>query len=362
MVKRSYLIIILLFVFISCGGSGGSNGSSTPTPEPETKNVSQGIIELGKVENGEVQIETLDGYVLLNIENTNSQGEIKIDIKALKLAVNNYNSSLKLVKIISYGGIDTDPNDDGTVVENEKKEIYSNVEAILPLEFIYNTNGYHISFLTTFVSKLLQETETENIDKEYLDFLVKELDMHDVNKDGKIDIKDIVYYDMVQNNSALEAELREKYLQTFHSSKSSSAEEDKILEDYKKYLSLAKVKVQFTNNQFNVKIIKSNKNNNIFYGISTNALDPKSLEIYNNNELTINNNSRLVYQECLSNEGNTQEECYRSERIYFVNNQYHYNAIPETIQDDNFLDLIDTIKNRDKRIKELENEISQAQD
>ena len=345
---------MILLLVIGCGGGGSEN--SITSSEPEIRKVSKGIIELGKVENGEVRIETLDGYILMNIENTNSKGEISIDIENLKTAVNNYDASLKLVKIISYGGIDTDPNDDGVIQESDKKTIYTNVEAILPLKFIYNTDGYHINFLTTFVSNILNETNNKDIDKEYLDFLIKELDMHDVNKDGVIDLKDIVYYDMVQNNSNLEAELREKYLQTFHSSTVSNDEKANILEDYKKYLSLAKIKVESISNQFNIEIIKSNKNNNIFYGVSTNAIEPTELEIYNS-EINLNNQSILVYTECLPNEENVQDECYRNQVVYFINNKYYYNAIPETIREDGFLNLVENIQNRDKKIKELEQEI-----
>jgi len=362
--KFQVLIVIVFGVLMILGSSPDKDEKSSNNIQQidniqqiEQKSFTTGIIELGKIEGGEVTIETLDNYVLMTLSDTDKDGAIKIDIDELKSAVKNHDSSIKLVKIISIGGIDTDPNDDGVIIESEKKKVYSSVEAIIPLDLIYTTNGYRINFITSLLSDILNDVKKEDIDKEYLDFLVSELGIYDVNRDGNITVEDIIYYDMVNNNSRLESELRATYLDTFHTdSPDTESIQSNIADDYKKYIGLAKVKVEFSNNQFSVKIIKSNKNNKVLYGISLNSLEPK-LEIYNNEDLLVDNNSMLMLVECV-----TDDECYQEQKVYFINNKYYYNAIVEEAPKSNFLDLIESIEKRDKKINDIKKEIEDLKD
>ena len=371
--KSFQLFIVIVFGILMILGSGEDNKTSsnsanppatdnTDNTPPIVKKTTTGVIELGKIEGGAVTIEALDGYVLMTLSDTGKSGEITIDIEELKSKVSDYDSSIKLVKIISTGGVDTDPNDDGIIIESEKKEVYSSIEAILPLTLLYSTDGYHVNFMTSFVADILKDISTEDIDKEYLDFLVNELGMYDVNQDGKITVEDIIYYDMVNNDSDLEAELRTTYLETFHTNSSSETNvqedivQEDIVNDYKKYIGLSKVKVDFSNNQFSVKIIKSNKNNKILYGVSS-TINELELEEYSNIEFTVENDDVLMFIECISD-----DECYHEQKVYFLDNKFYYNNAPEKIPESNFLSLVESIQNRDKKIKELEEEIKELEE
>ncbi len=342
---KMYILIFIGLLFYGC--SQDKEGTSNlPVTE---KAFTTGTVELGKIKGAEVYVKTLNGHTLNVLENTDSNGTIKIDINHLKAQIESYDPSIKLVKIVSIGGTDTDPNDDGKVIESENKHVYKNVKAIVPVDLIYSGNGYHINLLTSMVAELIENAEQEDIDNEYLDFLVKELDIHDVDKDGNITIKDIIYYDMVKNDSNLESELRASFLDTFHNVATENRKN--IIKNYKKYIGFGRVKSTYQNGDFSVKIIKSNKYNKILYGISSNAIEPKLSE-YTGDTVYIKNSHMLMFVECTS-----YNECYQAQKVYFKDRKYYYGYLPENIPSSNYLNKIDTIKDKQKEIDNIRKEI-----
>ncbi|MCD5380531.1 hypothetical protein LR004_01260 [Candidatus Gracilibacteria bacterium] len=115
-----------------------------------------GGIELGSVKGASVAIQALDGYTLITAI-TNTDGYFSVDIDELKTAVNRYGSDLKYVKVISTGGIDTDPNDDGVLIESEQINIQGNVTGIVPLKTLYQAKDYRINFMSTALVDILGE-------------------------------------------------------------------------------------------------------------------------------------------------------------------------------------------------------------
>ena len=127
--KRALLLTVVCFVvFPGCGG-GGDDGSDSG----EVKIINPvGQVELGPVTGASVSIQALDGYTLYNTI-TDKNGEFVVDTNELKNTIDRYGSNLEYVKVVSIGGIDTDPNDDGNKDQDEAIEVNGKVTGILPL-------------------------------------------------------------------------------------------------------------------------------------------------------------------------------------------------------------------------------------
>ena len=304
-----------------------------------------GILELGRTKGASISIHALDGYTLMTIDRTSDNGEFTIDINRLKKEVDSYNPNIKLVKLVSTGGIDTDYNDDGVKVSSENKSVYSSIKSIIPLNIIYKTNGYRVNFITSMVAEILEKSE--NIDEKYINQIVKKLDVDDLNEDGKLTMEDIIYYDMVKNDSKVESELRSRYLDTFHTGDESKKKQ--IIDEYKHSLGTTKEIIKFNGNNFSVSLKASNPNNYILYGI-TKTLDEPKLEIYTDTLLV--NDALFVYKECDIN-----DNCSKLTSIFFENDKYYYDNLHEQITKSNINEIIDQIKYLNNEIDTIEKEI-----
>lgn len=116
--KTKYIIsVILLALLIGC---------SCPDPDPDplidsstqTTNIG-GTVQLGLMKESSVTISSLNGYILEDNLITNTKGQYFPHKTTIRKNIDEYNPSMKLLLITTYGGIDTDPNDDGIFEDGE---------------------------------------------------------------------------------------------------------------------------------------------------------------------------------------------------------------------------------------------------
>jgi len=357
-----YIVAVLTAIFLSaCGGGGGDDGSTsneknnevssstdiTIQPQNTPSNISKGIVELGLTKGASVSIHALDGYTLITLNRTDENGEFNININELKQEVQSYNPDMKLVKIISTGGIDTDPDDDGIKKQYDEKSINGEVKSIVPLNTLYSSNGYRVNFITSMVADILEDAE--NIDEEYINQVIKKLDVDDIDKDGKLTIKDIIFYDMVKNDSVLEANLRTQYLDTFHSG--DVAKKEEVVKGYKQSIGTTKEIIKYNNkySEFIISLEPSKPDNYILFGITNNIQEPE-LKKYTSPLLT--NNCLFVYQEC-----DSENNCNNLTKIFFEGDEYYYNEFHETMPDVDIESIVNKIDELENKIAKMKVEI-----
>lgn len=349
-VVSSFILVGLSALFVVGCGGGGKKEDSTITPDvpvviqPPTQ--SSGAIELGPVKGATVSIQALDGYTL-STAITDDKGYFSVDTDDLKSSIESYNTDLKFVKVVSTGGIDTDPNDDGIIVESEQIEVKGNVSGIVPIATLYETSSYRINFISTALMTILEDI-TE-ISDEQLAYIIKRLGVPDINQDGKINIDDLTVYNIYEDSSLAETSLRESFLEYIHSG---NKETQKLfIEELKYEVGFTRPLVTKNNEKYAVSLSKTHTENTIFYGIAIDQNNP-SFEQYDGEELILNYNTAIFYQECSESYG-----CYKLQKIFFYEDTYY----PEFDYDyvkDNYSELQTIIVDLDKS-RANHNEVSE---
>ncbi|MFK3864128.1 carboxypeptidase-like regulatory domain-containing protein [Pseudoalteromonas rhizosphaerae] len=349
-VVSSFILVGLSALFVvGCGGGGKKEDSTITTDVPvviQPPTQSSGTIELGPVKGATVSIQALDGYTL-STAITDDKGYFSVDTDDLKSSIESYNTDLKFVKVVSTGGIDTDPNDDGIIVESEQIEVKGNVSGIVPIATLYETSSYRINFISTALMTILEDI-TE-ISDEQLAYIIKRLGVPDINQDGKINIDDLTAYNIYEDSSLAETSLRESFLEYIHSG---NKETQKLfIEELKYEVGFTRPLVTKNNEKYAVSLSKTHTENTIFYGIAIDQNNP-SFEQYDGEELILNYNTAIFYQECSESYG-----CYKLQKIFFYEDTYY----PEFDYDyvkDNYSELQTIIVDLDKS-RANHNEVSE---
>ncbi len=337
------LVTMALSIFISsCGGGGGESGENNPPPQTTQ---SSGGVELGPVKGASVAIQALDGYTLVTSITDNS-GFFKIDIDELKSAVDSYGSNLKFVKIISTGGIDIDPDDDGVIVESEQIEVKGNVKGIIPLNTLYQSKDYRINFISTALVDILGSEQ--NVSDEQISYIIKRLGISDINEDGKIDIDDITSYRMSEHNSTAETDLRDGFLEYIHDGNTESRK--LFIEDLKYDVGFSRPLITKKDGYYEVNLSKTNKDNTMYYGIVADENHPSYQEYYGQ-PLSLNYGTAIFYQECSDDYG-----CYKLQKIFFYAEKYYLDYDYEPINDN-----YDEVQKQVKELDDMREKKKQAQ-
>ena len=304
---------------ISCGsGGGGDDGDGNNESSEEDK---AGKVELGPVKGASVAIQALDGFTLYTAI-TDNNGKFSTDTDKLKSAIDSYSSDLKFVKIVSTGGIDTDPDDDGKIIESEQKEVKGNVSGIVPINTIYSVNEYRINLISTAIMKILDGKQ--DVSEEQVGYIAERLGVPDVNSDGKIDINDVILYSMKDNDSIAESSLRDGFLEYVYNG---DDEAQKLYAQNLKYeAGFAKPLVTRHDGYYIVNLSKTDKNNKIYYWVIVDHNRP-GFEVYSGEELVLNYNTAIFYQECSETHG-----CYGLQKIFFYANSYYLDYDFERIE------------------------------
>lgn len=347
--KRIITSLFLSILLISCGGSDSSSDKSESNPIDIVKTTT-GLVELGPVINSQVQILTLEGNLLLETT-TDEKGNFKVEVNKLKEKVDTEYPSISLVKVVSTGGTDIDPNDDGVIVEAEKKQVNGSVTSIVPLSIILNEDGYSTNLLTSFFTELLQGKQ--NLTQSEIEYLAKTLLVSDIDLDNKITIRDLLFYSMKEHDSSLETELRDKVLSSIHSG--SSEEIINYISNVAYDYTPIEPEIETNNGSYTVNLIPIFRDSHFLYSINPDI--DYVFEEYNST-LTLFDNDTLYYKEC------TEEGyCYKTNKIFFKDGTFLLNTpIKEyeakSLTEGGLDDYWKTIQAKEKELADIEEELA----
>lgn len=338
MMKKSLIVIMLSLNLFSCGGADGDSNSGSPSNPGQSKSSASvssasngkasGAVELGPVRGASVAIQSLDGITFATAI-TDGKGYFSVDAAALKNEINKSDTETKFVKIVSTGGVDTDPNDDGVFIASEELPVKGNVSGIVPVDTIYKSKEYRINFISTALSDILDGEKS--ISAEQIAYIVQRLGIHDLNNDGKIDIDDLTSYNMAKDNSLAETSLRQGYLSYIHAG---DQEAKKLFIDNLKYeVGFAKPVYVKKNGYYSVNFSKTSINNTIYYGVASVDISP-NFDLYNGGEIQVNFGEILFYQECSEDFG-----CYKLQKLFVYENVVYQDFDGEQVKD-NFNEVV----------------------
>ena len=310
--KKIVSVIVISFILTACGGRGGDNSSTNTndggTPPKEQPSTTNGKVELGPISGGNVIIQSLDGYEFANYT-TDNNGNYTINIKKLKEAINKYNPSIKFVRIISHGGIDTDVNDDKTY---QQKLVQGSVSGIVPVDKLFSKKEQSINLISTAIDKLLGDSL--NISEEQIIKIAKELKVSDINKDGNITIDDILYYKMAKNESLAEEELRDYLLPTIYNN--NQIEQKNVIRNIKYEYKTIVPKIEVNSGIAEISF-EIHKNNYIQYAIKKDASDIQFQKYYSGSNVSLKPYEVLFFQQC----DVTTDNCSKMQKVYFDGNE-----------------------------------------
>ncbi len=311
-------LILMLIVINACKGDSDS-GSDDPVDSSPKK--ATGLVELGTVVGASVRIETRQGAFLFEAQ-TNREGKYQIDLDEIKEKIKEIEdqkgSAVNYVHIVTTGGTDMDPNDDGVAEEGESKKVLGSVSAIVPVTALKENERINANLLTTYIDEMLVDVET--IDENLLNEAAERLQVGDANQDGTIDYRDAIQYKMTENESIAESELRARVLEHIH-----KGEKDKIKETVreerrrKNFLRINSLK---QGNKLRVWIKGIGKGRTVRYAID--RIESEQLaNNYNRESFLLGKNSFLGYKECFS-DGTCSEPF-----VHYFDGQNSYGYFPE---------------------------------
>lgn len=312
--KTKYIIsVILLALLIGC-----SCPDPDPDPDPlidsstQTTNIG-GTVQLGLMKESSVTISSLDGYILEDNLITNTKGQYFPHKTTIRKNIDEYNPSMKLLLITTYGGIDTDPNDDGIFEDGEEIEVKGQVKLIISVEEFFKNKEHSVNLITTAIADII---ENYNITEEKILHIAKELGVADINDDGNITMDDLVYYQMAKHESRAESYLRTNFLDKIHKN-----EKDKIRDFIKKIKmsqSIIQPIIMKKTNKISVKFNELNDNSYIRYKVKTNNSE-STYTTYSSEDIELVENSILYFQECVSS-----NECFKLQKVLYDGKNYFF--------------------------------------
>ena len=366
--KKSIAISFGLMLFLTgCPDPNKKTDDKNENPPPIVSNIKKtNKVELGPIKGANVAISTLDGQQFLYSTVTDDYGKYTIDINQFKENLNYLSTYPDYVLVSSTNGLDIDPEDDGDFANSEPIPVNGTVKGIFKVSTLLNNNDLSINLISTAITNILKDKK--NIDSEQIAYTARELGVEDINDDGKIDNKDVYLYNMSQDSSKIEDDLRKKYLGAIHKGDLQTIEEvtNKLKEQY----NLMFIKFSINNAIANLTIEPTKENSQILYKINAKKGDLFT-DIYSS-PITLNINDYVVYKECKDNScSKMQIASFDGKKVhqYFLrksdfgiyeNVEYMNNLRQKIIDNSKQIDTIENdISNLNKNIKEKDNSISE---
>lgn len=260
------------------------------TDTDETQYEIRNRVELGPVAYANVKIFTTNREIILYETTTNDNGIYEIDRTKLLENVDSVLSERpSFVLIESTGGIDIDPNDDG-IRDESRIEVLGKVKGLVDLNTLLTTSNLSINLLSTVIAEIIEEEITE--DK--LTNTIINVGASDIDNNGVINNLDILKYQMAEDESNLESELRESILEKIHDNTVSTVIRD-IQANY------GVINYSYQINDDDTAIIQLSSTTPISYKL--NAKKGDLLTSVYESPISLSKNEYLVYRSC-NNQGN----------------------------------------------------------
>ena len=353
-IKNILLASLIIGSFLGCDPDPIETTNNDITDD---KKISKGTVQLGFTEGASVSINSLDGHTFIDNIITNENGEYSVNQFELKKAIADYNPSLKMLLIISDGGIDTDPNDDGVIVEDEKKEVQGKVKSIVPLEKFLDEKVQSVNLITTAISEIIGDVS--EVSENQILQIAESLGVEDITGDGKITLDDLIYYQMEKHESKAESYLRTNFLDDIHNNNYENIK--KFIKEIKMSQSIISPIIKHSNNILTVKFSDLSSNNYIRYGLKEDSTEV-SYTSYSGEEIDVPTNSVLYFQECTES-----NECFKLQKVLYDGKNYfldylNYETVSEFFTNKNdLLTLKADVKTQEDKINTISEEISELE-
>jgi len=358
--KSFQFFIVIVFGILMILGSTPDEDEITSSNNnniTDDKKISKGTVQLGFTEGATVSINSLDGHTFIDNITTNSKGEYSVNQFELKKAIADYNPSLKMLLIISDGGTDTDPNDDGVIVEDDKKEVQGKVKSIVPLEKFLDEKVQSVNLITTAIAEIIGDIS--EVSEQKIVQIAKALGVEDITGDDKITLDDLIYYQMAEHESKAESYLRTKFLDDIHNNNYENIK--KFIKEIKMSQSIIFPIIKHDNKGLTVKFSALSSNNYIRYGLKEDSAEV-SFTSYSGEEIDVPTDSVLYFQECTES-----NECFKLQKVLYDGKNYfldylNYETVAEFFPNQNdLLTLKADVKTQEDKINTISKEISELE-
>lgn len=264
------------------------------TPETFTFQT-ENYIELGLISNATVTVTTLDQSHEFLQTNTDEHGLYTVDSVQLKQDIQNILGEIPEYLLVSAtGGIDTDPDDDGIIVESEKVPLQGTVSSIINTQKFLDEDNLSVNLISTAIANLVN---TNNISQQKLTALTKSLGMTDINNDGKVDNSDVHEYSMLIHESKAEELLRKEYLATLHENNLDDGKQ--ALDNIKKDQFLIEVESEIIANTAYISLSTEYEDLLVYYGKNIKKGDVLS-NLFST-PISLEKNQYIAYKACDGN-------------------------------------------------------------
>jgi hypothetical protein len=295
--NRLIAVLSPLLLLAACGG-GGANDPVTISTSPIQVTASATVhrIQLGPISGGSVRVVTPGLGIVLYAGATDSEGYFTIDTGAVRQAWEKLSPRPDYAWVISSGGMDTDPNDDGIKEAGEAVVVRGEVKGIVPIASLLNEKNIRISLLSSAIADVLGDTK--DLTEVRIVEVARQLNFPDVDRDGKITISDVLFYEM-GSKSGLENSLRTFYLNAIHTG-DSAARRQFVQSALVDLLPIRIEKVQ-AGDVLQLKLFKLGASNTIYYGTSaaTNGASLPSVYV-DGSTISLTVGQKLYFNECTS--------------------------------------------------------------
>lgn len=288
MIKATAAIVAgCIWAVAGCGG--GSDSPPAPPPVTTTHR-----IQLGPVSGSRVRVLTPDQATVLYDGTTDADGYFKLEPSTVRAAWENLPVRPDFVWIIASGGVDTDPNDDGIKDVGEAVSVRGEVRGIVPIARLLNEANIRVSLLSTAIADVLGDTK--DLTEERIVDVARQLQFPDIDRDGKVTISDVLFYEM-GSNSGLENSLRSYYLNAIHKGDSATRQQyvSSTLIDFLPI----RIERMESGELLNVKLFKLGNRNTIYYGNQAPTTSLPLISTYADGMiLTLTKGQKVFFREC----------------------------------------------------------------
>ncbi|MEK0160813.1 hypothetical protein WLQ65_16975 [Pseudoalteromonas piscicida] len=311
----SWIVLSSMMVLTSCGGSSDENNSisdsSTPPPVTSDK-ISSGVVQLGPVKGASITIhpfqQNYTDHTLFQTIST-EDGSFSVNITKILESLEANSLESEYLLIVSSGGVDTDPDDDGISIEAENKNVSGKVFGLIKRENVSETEKFNINLISSALVDyfLGQDAITDG----EIEFFLQGVGFGDQNGDGQVQLSDVRKYDLVIDDSTVESTLRTLYLEYIH-----SGEDDmrqlaiSNISESKKIFRVKTIEKSTSLIQIEIYPKKTDSYISYYYSDSTNLLIDGAINEYI--PISISKNKSIYFRECVD-----ASNCSNYEMIFY---------------------------------------------
>lgn len=300
-----YGLIPLFLFLVGCGPTEKTTEDKNNNPQ---STILSGKLELGPISGATIEFKLLDGTII-DSTISNSTGKFTIDISKLEktLVSSGYTRDTPFY-IYGENGIDTDPNDDGNIVDSESIDLNGYVKGIVTINSLMGKQNITINLLSTFIadSVIKDENEDFSLITARSKIILEKYHFKDINNDGRMDMDDVYEYDMHKDNEHFEATLRIDYLNELHSGNTKRLNE--IETELNEEINL-NIVFQTINTTNDYALLKLKTSDHLIAKVERECKTSSNYKSFFHNEDTIKlfKDCTIIYQNCI-NENNCSKE------------------------------------------------------